>query len=240
MKKLIAVAAAIAMFAVSAHAQLGIIAGLTSNSSDLKTAYSDIVENQSVTQYHAGVVLRLGLPLNFYVQPGVVYEMKGATLQHQIAGLSGEDFEVDINTKTGFLEIPVQAGWRFELPGITPYAFIEPYLGYAITTESKTQAKNGIAQTAIEAVASASGVPLNTTNDDENKWNGRERLQYGIGVGAGILLLDRLGVSLKWYWDFGNLYNEQGEQASISAKAMYEQAKDNKANGIALTATLFF
>lgn len=239
MKKLIAVAAAIAMFAVSAHAQLGIVAGLTSNSSDLKTAYSDIVEDQSVTQYHAGLVLRLGLPLNFYVQPGVLYEMKGASLQHQIAGLSGEDFQVDITTKTGFIEIPVQAGWRLELPGITPYAFVEPYIGYAITTESKTQAKNAVAQAAIEAAADAVGVSLNTTNQDENKWDGRQRIQYGLGVGAGILLLDRLGVSLKWYWDFGNLYNEDG-QSSISAKAMYEQAKDNKANGIALTATLFF
>lgn len=240
MKKLIVAAAALVLFVVSANAQFGIVGGLTSNSSDLKTAYSDIVENQSVTQYHAGVVLKLGLPLGFYVQPGVMYHMKGESLQHQIAGLSGEDFEVDINTKTGFLEIPVQAGWKLDLAGIAPFAFIEPYLGYAITTESKTQAKNGIAQSAIEAVASARGVPLNTTNDDENKWDGRQRLQYGIGVGGGILLLDRLAVSLKWYWDFGSLYNDQGEQASISAKAMYEQAKDNKANGIALTATIFF
>ena len=239
MKKLIAAVAALALFAVSAHAQFGIVAGLTSNSSDLKAAYNDIVESQSVTQYHAGIVLKLGLPLNFYVQPGLVYEMKGASLQHQIAGLSGEQFEVDIDTKTGFLEIPVQAGWRLELPGVTPYAFVEPYVGYAITTESKTQAKNQVAQSAIEAAAAAVGVSLNTTNDDENKWDGRQRLQYGVGIGAGILLLDKLGVSLKWYWDFGNLYNDEG-QASISAKAMYEQAKDTKANGIALTATLFF
>ena len=68
MTKLIAAAAALALFAVSAHAQLGIVAGLTSNSSDLKTAYSDVVESQSVTQYHAGLVLRLKLPLGLYVQ----------------------------------------------------------------------------------------------------------------------------------------------------------------------------
>ena len=80
---------------------------------------------------------------------------------------------------------------------------------------------------------------MNTTNDDENKWEGRNRIQYGLGLGAGILLLDKLAVSLKWYWDFGNLYNEDG-QASISAQAMYEQAKNNKANGIAVSATLFF
>ena len=236
MKKLIAAVAALFLVAVSANAQLGVIAGLTSNSSDIKSAYSDIVENQSVTQYHAGVVLRLKLPLGFYVQPGVVYDMKGAKLQDQIAGLSGEQFEVDIDTKTGFLNIPVQAGWRLDIPGISPFAFIEPYAGYAITTETKTEAKNAIAQAALEA---AFGDQLNTTNDDENKWEGRNRIQYGLGLGAGILLLDKLAVSLKWYWDFGNLYNEDG-QASISAQAMYEQAKNNKANGIALSATLFF
>lgn len=239
MKKLIAAAAALVLFAVSASAQLGIVGGLTSNSSDLKTAYSDVVENQSVTQYHAGIVLKLGLPLGFYVQPGVMYEMKGATLQNQILGISGDDFQVDIDTKTGFLEIPVQAGWKLDLAGIAPYAFIEPYIGYAITTETKTEAKNGVAQTALEALATASGIPLNTESDDENKWDGRNRVQYGVGVGAGILLLDKLAVSLKWYWDFGNLYNEDG-QASWSAQAMYDQAKNNKANGIALTATLYF
>ncbi|MBO4605809.1 MAG: PorT family protein [Bacteroidales bacterium] len=239
MKKLIAAAAALVLFAVSASAQLGIVGGLTSNSSDLKTAYSDVVENQSVTQYHAGIVLKLGLPLGFYVQPGVMYEMKGARLQDQILGISGDNFEIDIDTKTGFLEIPVQAGWKLDLAGIAPYAFIEPYIGYAITTETKTEAKNGVAQTALEALATASGIPLNTDSNDENKWDGRNRVQYGVGVGAGILLLDKLAVSLKWYWDFGNLYNEDG-QASWSAQAMYDQAKNSKANGIALTATLYF
>ena len=239
MKKLIVAAAALFVMAVSANAQIGVVAGLTSNTSNIKEAYTDIVDNQSVTQCHAGIVLKLGLPLGFYVQPGVVYEMKGATLQEQIAGLSGENFEVDINTKTGFLEIPVQAGWKFDLGAVAPYAFVEPYVGYAITTESTTQAKNALAQTGLEALATATGVPLNTTNDDENKWEGRNRIQYGVGVGAGILLLDKLAVSLKWYWDFGSLYNDDG-QASLSAKTMYEQAKSNKASGIALTASLFF
>ncbi|MBP5488836.1 MAG: PorT family protein [Bacteroidales bacterium] len=234
MKKLIAAAAALVLFAVSASAQLGIVAGLTSNSSDLKTAYSDIVENQSVTQYHAGLVLRLGLPLGFYVQPGLVYEMKGESLKDQIA-----TEEVSINTKTGFLEVPVQAGWRLDLGGVAPYVFLEPYVGYAITTETKTEAKNAASQAIIDGVATGLGLNLNTDPDDPNKWDGRNRLQYGVGVGGGILLLDKLAVSLKWYWDFGNLYNEDG-QSSLSAQAMYEAAKNNKANGIALTATLFF
>ena len=234
MKKLIAAAAALFLVAVSANAQLGVIAGLTSNSSDLKGAYSDIVENQSVTQYHAGVVLRLKLPLGLYVQPGVVYDMKGESLKDQIA-----TEEVKITTSTGFLEIPVQAGWRLDIPGISPYAFIEPYVGYAVTTETKTEAKNAASQAIIEGAASAIGLNLNTDPDDPDKWEGRNRLQYGVGVGGGILLLDKLAISLKWYWDFGNLYNEDG-QASISAQAMYEQAKNNKANGIAISATLFF
>lgn len=234
MKKLIAAAAVLFAMAVSAHAQIGVIAGLTSNSTDLKSAYSDIVENQSVTQYHAGIVLKLGLPLGFYVQPGVVYEMKGETLKNQIVGE-----EVRIDTKTGFLEVPVQAGWKFDLGAVAPFAFVEPYLGYAITTETTTEAKDAAAQAIIETAASGLGLQLNTTNSDENKWDGRNRLQYGVGVGAGILLLDKLAVSLKWYWDFGSLYNEDG-QSSLSAQAMYEQAKDNKVSGIALTASLFF
>ena len=234
MKKFIVAAAALFVMAFSAHAQLGIVAGLTSNSTDLGSAYSDIVEDQSVTQYHAGLVLKLGLPLGFYVQPGVIYDMKGETLKDQIVGE-----EVRIDTKTGFLEIPVQAGWKFDLGAVAPFAFVEPYIGYAITTETTTEAKDALAQGLIEAAASGLGVQLNTTNSDENKWDGRNRLQYGVGLGAGILLLDKLAVSLKWYWDFGSLYNEEG-QSSLSAQAMYEQAKNNKASGISLTASLFF
>ena len=234
MKKLIAAAAALLMVTFSANAQLGIVAGLTSNSTDLEGAYADIVENQSVTQYHAGVVLKLNLPLGFYVQPGIVYDMKGDCLKDQIASQ-----EVKITTNTGFLEVPVQAGWKLDIPGISPFAFVEPYVGYAITTETKTEAQDAASQALIEGAASAVGLKLNTSNSDEDKWDGRNRLQYGVGVGGGILLLDKLAVSVKWYWDFGNLYNEEG-QASWSAEQMYQAAKDNKANGIAVTATLYF
>lgn len=234
MKKLIAAAAALFMIAVSAHAQLGIVAGVTSNSSDIKSAYSDIVESQDVTQYHAGLVYRIGLPLGFYAQPGLLYDMKGARLSEQLAGQ-----EVDIDTKTGYLEIPVQAGYALDFGGIAPYAFIEPYLGYAITTETTTQAKDATAQTILEAAASTLGIQLNTENSDDNKWDGRSRIQYGIGVGAGVLFLDRLAVSLKYYWDMGSLYNDDG-QSSFSAQAMYDAAKNNKASGISVSATLFF
>ena len=143
------------------------------------------------------------------------------------------------NEKKAAVEVPVQAGWKFDLGAVAPFAFVEPYLGYAITTETTTEAKDAAAQAIIETAASGLGLQLNTTNSDENKWDGRNRLQYGVGVGAGILLLDKLAVSLKWYWDFGSLYNEDG-QSSLSAQTMYEQAKDNKVSGIALTASLFF
>ncbi|MBR6457224.1 MAG: PorT family protein [Bacteroidales bacterium] len=234
MKKLIAAAAALFLIAFSANAQLGVVAGLTSNSTDLKGAYSDIVENQSVTQYHAGIVLKLNLPLGFYVQPGVLYDMKGDCLKDQIA-----TEKVTITTNTGFLEVPVQAGWKLDIPAISPYLFVEPYAGYAITTETKTEAQDAASQAALEGIANGLGIKLNTKNSDEDKWDGRNRVQYGVGVGGGILLLNKLAVSVKWYWDFGNLYNEEG-QASWSAEQMYQAAKDNKANGIAVTATLYF
>lgn len=238
MKKLVIAFAAL-LLAVNANAQFGIVAGVTSASTDLKGAYSDIVETQSVSQYHAGLVLKLNLPLGLSLQPGVVYNMKGETLASQIA-----TEEVNITTKTGYLEVPVRLAWQLNLGPVAPFVFAEPFLGYAINTETTTKFKDAASQTVAENLANTMGVKLNTSNDDPDKWVDRNRLNYGVGVGAGLLLFKKMSLSVKYFWDFGALYSTDeatGEKnISISAEAVKNQLKDNKASGIAATLSLYF
>lgn len=231
MKKLIIAACAALLASATAHAQFGVVAGVTSISTNLKEAYDDI---QSVTQYHAGIVYKLNLPFGIFVQPGLQYNMKGQALSSQIS-----NEKVDINTKTGYLEVPVQLGLQCKLGPVAAFAFVEPSAGFAVTTETTAKAQDATKQAIFETVASAAGVQLNTTNDDANKWDGRERVTYGIGIGGGVLVFKHIGVSAKYVWDMGKLFNDEG-QASLSAKAMSETIKDQKCSGIMATVSLYF
>lgn len=222
------------LIAASAHAQIGIIAGVTTPSTDIKQAYNDIVEAQNVTLYHAGLALRFDLPFGLVFQPGVVYNMKGAALSDQIATK-----KVDISTSTGYLEIPLQLQLGVRLgESVRPYIFAEPYAGYAITTQSKTEVQDAADQSIIEKAASEQGIKLNTINSDGNKWNGRERLEYGVGAGFGVELFNTIAISAKYYWEMGKMFNEDG-QPSLSAKAMYEHTKNTQCNGIVASITLY-
>ncbi|NLZ50347.1 MAG: hypothetical protein GX899_01400, partial [Rikenellaceae bacterium] len=64
MKKLIIVLAALCM-TVAAHAQFGVMAGVTSTETDIKDAAAKIGD---VTQYHVGVAFKINLGL-IAIQP---------------------------------------------------------------------------------------------------------------------------------------------------------------------------
>lgn len=233
MKK-IALAAAALLLAVGANAQVGIVAGLTSTATNLNDAYTDIAKTQNVNQFHAGLVYNFGLPFGLSVQPGLVYNMKGETLKYQIASQA-----CDIDTKTGYLEVPVRIAWGMDFGIVEPFVFAEPFLGYAITTETKTKFQSDAAQQIAEAAAKVAGTTLNTTK--ENRWVDRNRVSYGIGLGAGVKLIDRIALSVKYFWDLGPAFeSESTSKSSISAKAMLDATKDQKCSGIAATVALYF
>lgn len=243
MKKL--VIASVALFAaVSAHAQLGVVAGLTSTATNLNDAYTDIAKTQKVTQYHAGLVYNLNLPFGFSIQPGIVYNMKGASLSTNLSGITGiesmKDLDVQIDTKTGFLEVPVRVAWGMDFGVVKPFIFAEPYIGYAITTETTSKFKDDATK---ELVSKIPGIKLDTTNSDEDKWVNRDRFSYGLGLGAGVLLVKHVGLTVKYYWDFGTPFTtaEDGStKTSVSATAVGQALKDQKCNGIVASVYLYF
>lgn len=231
MKKLILALSAL-LLAVSANAQLGIVAGVTSTKTNLDEAYKDIAETMNVDQYHAGLVYNLNLPLGLSLQPGLIYNMKGQSLASNIDALGAKQ-DVTINTKTGYLEIPVRVAWGIDLGLFKPYVFAEPYLGYAITTETKTEFKDAAA---AEILNSAMGTQL----ESKNEWDARNRLEYGVGLGAGVRLLKFASLSVKYFWEFGNLYKEGEKSPNLSTEQMVNAFKEQKASGIAASLTIYF
>lgn len=237
--------ALVALFAtVSAHAQLGIVGGLTSTATNLNDAYTDIAKSQSVNQYHVGLVYNLNLPFGFSVQPGLVYNMKGASLSTNLSGISGlesmKDLNVQVDTKTGFLEVPVRVAWGMDFGIVKPFIFAEPFVGYAITTETKSKFKDDATK---ELVSKIPGIRLDTSNSDEDKWVNRDRFSYGLGLGAGVILVKHIGLTVKYYWDFGTPFTttEDGSaKTSISAAAIGKAMKDQKCSGIVASLYLYF
>ena len=122
MKKFLVVIATL-LIAVSAHAQFGIVAGVTSSKTNLKDAIADA---QNITQYHVGVTYKMDLGL-LAIQPSFIYNMKGTKLN--IAELTS----TELDYKTGYIEIPVQLQVGLNLGVARIYGFAEPFIGYAIS-----------------------------------------------------------------------------------------------------------
>lgn len=215
MKKFFIAIAAL-FVAASASAQIGISAGLTSSSTTLDGAYADVT-NGAVNQYHVGLTYKIGLGNILAIQPSVLYNVKGSNF-------NVEDLtSTSLNFKTGFVEVPVQVQLGFGLGTLARvYALAEPYVGYAITNEVTTKS----------AIAAAA-------NTQQTWDNVKNRLEYGVGVGAGVELLRHLQVSVKYFWTLSDLYGLQDAKLDNIINSLSNINMKN-ANGVAATVTILF
>ena len=215
MKKFIIAIAAL-FVAATASAQIGISAGLTSSSTTLDGAYSDVVSG-AVNQYHVGLTYKIGIGNLLAIQPSVLYNVKGSNF-------NVEDLtSTSLNFKTGFVEVPVQVQLGFGLGTLARvYALAEPYVGYAITNEVTTKS----------AIAAAA-------NTQQTWDNVKNRLEYGVGVGAGVELLRHLQVSVKYFWTLSDLYGLQDAKLDNIINSLSNINMKN-ANGVAATVTILF
>ena len=175
MKKLIVIVASL-LVAVSAHAQLGVMAGITSAQTKFDNVDAAIIEAQNATQYHIGVDYKLAFGNLLAIQPAIIYNVKGSKVS-AVAGLSDFDF------KSGYLEIPVQLQVGMGLGDLARvYAIAEPFVGMAIT---ETTVKTAVADQKIE-------------------WDDfADKVEYGFGVGAGVELIKHVQVSARYFWNMG-------------------------------------
>lgn len=125
---LVAVAAASLLMAARAHAQFGIVGGITSSTTEMTTA-EDV---KSMSLYHAGLTYKFNLGAGFAIQPSVLYQVKGANLG-ELNTASSEDFKV----KSGYVEVPVGFQWGPDLMVFRPFVMAEPFIGYQVTSSDR-------------------------------------------------------------------------------------------------------
>ena len=119
---LVTVAAVSLVLAAQAHAQFGVIAGLTSSKVNASEAISDV---KNIVLYHAGLTYKADLGAGFAFQPSLTYQVKGAKLSN-VKDTTGDQL------KTGYVEIPMSIQWGPDLMAFRPYVFAEPFIGYQI------------------------------------------------------------------------------------------------------------
>lgn len=227
MKKLL-IAIALFCIASTAHAQLGVIAGVTSTETTLKDASAKIGD---VTQYHFGLALKFDLGL-IAVQPALIYNVKGATVTQNLGAITEgtplSGVGVTTENKTGFLELPIQIQAGLPLPGIRPYVFAEPFVGYAVNNESK--------QIFNDALGDSKDLSTETNWD-----NVKNRLEYGLGIGAGIELFDTFQLSVRYFWNLGQMYQEGKSTIDTGTiTTSLDTMRDQKSNGIMASLAFFF
>ena len=208
MKKLIVIVASL-LVAVSAHAQLGVMAGITSSKADLKEAYADV---KNATSYHVGIAYKMDLGL-IKVQPAIIYNVKGAKVGNVInKATEGAVTAGDFEYKTGSIEVPVQLQAGLDLGIIRAYGILEPFVGYQITNTAQTTGGTKI----------------------DVKWSEvKNKLEYGVGLGAGVELIEHVQVAVRYFWNLGNASN-----ASIATA--YDAVRTQKASGIMASVVLLF
>ena len=204
MKKLIVIVASL-LVAVSAHAQLGVVAGITSSKTDLKAAKDDV---KNISLYHVGLTYKLDLGL-LAIQPSVIYNMKGAKFDTLSQETTVDDFEY----KTGYLEIPVQVQAGMDLGLARVYGFLEPFVGYALNNQ----------------IAYSQGQPKETWDNIKTK------LEYGVGLGAGVELIKHVQVSVRYFWNMGLVYGKDINIGEVSSTVAGQ-----KCNGISASVALLF
>ena len=175
---LVAVAAASLVLASRAHAQFGIIGGLTSSKTELANATSEDIK--AISLYHAGLTYKFDLGVGFAIQPSLLYQVKGTSIGEMNTS-AAEEFKV----KTGFVEVPVSFQWGPDLMAFRPYLFAEPFVGYQVNSADR----------GIESVQGW-------------KEQAKNKFEYGFGLGGGLEIAGSIQLSVQWFNNLGKMVKE--------------------------------
>ena len=153
---------------------------------------------------HAGIAYNLPLVAGFSIQPQLIYNVKGYNWEGDKDATALQE-----KLKFGYVEVPVQLQWGPDLLLLRPYVLAEPFAGFAVTGKKF--------------------LDKDVTKID---WDGfKSRLEYGVGVGAGIEIYNRVQVSFKYYWNF----EDATQWSDVTNKV-----KEKGFSGLLFTAGIFF
>jgi hypothetical protein len=112
---------------IQAQIKFGPKAGLNLSKMTVKVAGID-TQPETLAGFHVGVISEIPVKGNFVLQPSFIYSGKGSKYSYN---------GIEVSISPGFLEIPVNAAWKFNLGIIKLYLDAGPYFAYGIAGKIK-------------------------------------------------------------------------------------------------------
>ena len=131
-------------------------------------------------------------------------------LTYQVKGAKLEQFKgQELKYKNGYIELGAGVQWGPDLIIARPFVFAEPFIGYLVNPDKA----------------------INNASDVTNK------LEYGIGLGAGVDLFKHIQVTVQWFKNMGRIVNG----SASSTGDVWNSVKDLKSyQGVRLSLGIFF
>lgn len=200
-------------FGLKGGANISGLEGSTANEvlGDLKN------EINNATNYHIGALVQIGMGKFFTLQPELQFTTKGATLQKEPI-IPGVEMPTDITLSTSYLELPInlQAGIRLgKLARV--YLQAGPYASLLLAEETTVRGNLG---ELFEGVG-------NELSESPREF--ANKLDYGIGVGAGVEVLF-LQLAVKYDYSFAEFKETAGNIGNIDIKNPFAGMQNRNLN----------
>ncbi len=172
--------------------------------------------------FHAGVKAEYALPLNFYLESGLLFTQKGYKVDNEELGRyieqPSEQEILVLQKEKGrankyMLELPIHVGYKLKLHNVVSvFGSAGGYLGYGMSGRTK-----GISGTIYKVEGPHPTDKLGTSPQIEIKefkyktYDIEKRFDWGLGLKAGVELFDRLQISASYDWGMNKLYSETSE-----------------------------
>lgn len=105
------------------------------------------------------------------------FAIQPSLLYHMKASAFGAD-AVDADLKVGYVELPVSFQWGPDLLLFRPFVDVSPFIGYGFTHDMASR-----------------------------DWESLKKLEYGLGLGAGLEVW-KLQIVCRYNWNFGPILNQ--------------------------------
>jgi hypothetical protein len=132
----------------------GILGGCSLQTFIGKDYWGDRLDNKFTPGFHGGGNVILNIGTDLYLQPGLLFSVKGAT-QNIIAG------NITKTISLSYLEIPLNLLFRPPLGDGHILLGFGPYAAYGITGNEKTRTGSLTTELSVKYLADAAGKPTN-------------------------------------------------------------------------------
>lgn len=219
--KFLTLSAILIMSSVAMQAQFGILGGVNFQNINGKNSSGDKLSNGLLTGFHAGLNVNIPLSTNFYIQPGVLFSVKGSMNEFYSPQLKASG-DYATTTRLSYIEVPLNLLFRPQVGNGYLLLGVGPYVAYGILGTETTQLNSVSLERKVEFENSVEGISDWIANAYYRPFDAGANILFGyeFGMGAFIQLNAQLGLlkinpEYTWLSDDQTSYMNTGYGVSL-------------------------